>query len=170
MMWFVPGAQWKKSQAFSRRSSILDDENALAGEDEEVLLDVLRVVLPIRFARGKDVDADAVVREAIGQLEVGPVPGLFAPHPACVGQVDDEPARRRGGHTVLGVLDARLVGHVERLREPARASSSSSSTVTASAGSTGGGARPAEACFHACVERPVGARLRAQLMLLAVDG
>ena len=84
---------------------VLDDEDALAREDEEVFLDVLRVVLPVRLARGKDVDADPVVLESVGWLEVGPVAALFAFHPARVRQVDDEPARRRGGRALLGLFE-----------------------------------------------------------------
>ena len=78
MMWFVPGRAVEEVPGFQAPLLILDDEDALAREDEEVLLHVLRVVLPVRLSRLEDVDADPVVLEAVGWLEVGPLAALLA--------------------------------------------------------------------------------------------
>ena len=67
---------------------LLDDEDALSDQDEEVLLHVLRVVLPVRLARLEDVDADSVLLETLRRLEVAPFAALGAPPPARVGEVD----------------------------------------------------------------------------------
>ena len=87
---------------------VLHDEDALAREDEEVLLHGLRVVLPVRLARLDDVDADPVLLEAFRRLEVGPLAALDAPPPARVGEVDHEPPRRRSRDTFLGLLECVL--------------------------------------------------------------
>ena len=57
---------------------VLDDQDALASQDEEVLLDVLRVVLAVRLARLQHVHADPVVLEAVRGLEVGPLAAFLA--------------------------------------------------------------------------------------------
>jgi hypothetical protein len=87
---------------------VLDDQDALAGEDEEVLLDVLGVVLPVRLARLEHVDADPIVLEALGRLEVRPLARNLAAHPACVREVQHERAGLGRGQPVLGLLDPGL--------------------------------------------------------------
>ena len=157
MMWFVPGAQWKKSHAFRRRSSPSTIEDALAGEDEEVLLDVLRVVLAVGLAGREDVDADAVVLEAVGRLEVGPVPARPLLHPAGVGEVEDEPAGRRGVRAVARTARSWLL---RSRRDPTRGvrPRAARGRGRRPSGSTGGGAPSRRLCATPCVERRVVAR------------
>ena len=95
---------------------VLDDQDAFAGEDEEVLLDVLGVVLPVRLAGLEHVDADPVVLEALWRLEVGPLAGNLAAHPACICEVRHERAGLGRGQPVLDVVDVRLLAtHRETL-------------------------------------------------------
>ena len=54
----VQFGQWTKSQAFRRLLSF-DQEQALTGEHEEVLLRVLAVVHRARLARAQDAETDA---------------------------------------------------------------------------------------------------------------
>ena len=69
-MWFVPGGQWTKSQARSVRSCALDEQQALAGEHEEVLLRPLAVVVADRLARLEHVQVQPELLEAALALEV----------------------------------------------------------------------------------------------------
>ena len=59
----TPAGQWKKSPDTQPALLALDEQRALAVQDEERLLDALRVVQAVRLARLDDVHVDAEVRE-----------------------------------------------------------------------------------------------------------
>jgi hypothetical protein len=69
----------------------VEEDRALAGEYEEVLLRALGVVLAVRLARPQDLDVDAVLRERCGDvLEVDPHAPDRVLGRGGVGDVDDE--------------------------------------------------------------------------------
>ena len=77
-----------------------DEQEAVAGEDEEVLLGVLAVVHAVRLTRPEDPDAEAEFLEAvIGVLEaaVAAEDGVFVP--AGSARVDDEATTTFGDKT-----------------------------------------------------------------------
>jgi hypothetical protein len=88
----------------------LDEQQALAGEDEEVLLHLLAVVHAVRLARVQDDQADRDLGEgALAGLEPAFLAELVVVPPARIGRVDDEPAvglrlqaARRLAHAGLG--------------------------------------------------------------------
>src|SRR4051794_20628235 len=96
---------------------LLDEEQAFAGEDEEVLLHVLGVVEPVRLARVEDVNADPVLLElARLGLDVRPLASTRIACPRDLGHVQHKPARRGHDRARLGLLDLRLPGgHGETL-------------------------------------------------------
>jgi hypothetical protein len=99
----IPGLQ--------RALLLLDQEQAFAREDEEVLLHVLGVIEPVRLARMQDVDADPVLLElARFGLEVRPLSAALVSRPRDIGHVEHEPARRAHDRAGVGLLDLRLPG------------------------------------------------------------
>ena len=70
MMCSVPPGQWKKSHAPEPALLLLDDQQALAGDDEEALLRVLAVIHPHRLARCEDADVETELREPPLAFEV----------------------------------------------------------------------------------------------------
>ena len=87
----VHGGQWTKSHCLQRTLLALDQQQALAGQDEEILLVLLAVVHARRLPRLEDADVEAELREALIAFEarVGTVVTL---EPARLAGVDDEPA------------------------------------------------------------------------------
>src|SRR6266511_2102491 len=83
-----------------------DDEEALAGEHEEVLLRVLAVVHAARLAGREDADVDAEVGEAGLSLEarVGASDAAVVVLPLRLPRVDHEPALALGDEAALGRL------------------------------------------------------------------
>src|SRR5439155_14665768 len=85
----------------------LDQEQAFAAEDEEVLLRVFPVVLPVRLAGLQDADADPDLLEPFaGRLERRVEAAAVVLEPPRVPRVHHEPARR---HVVTLALLAALV-------------------------------------------------------------
>ncbi len=75
----------------------LHDQEALAGEDEKVLLRVLGVVHAVRLARSQDPDTDPHLVEArLLAVEQRVAIEPAAVEPARLARVDDEPALARG--------------------------------------------------------------------------
>ena len=90
----------------------LDDEQALAGEDKEVLLRLLGVVHAVRLARPEDADADTDFREAgILAFERGVAPEPVALEPARVANVENKPALTGRAGSVIAVLERSLGNH-----------------------------------------------------------
>jgi hypothetical protein len=90
----------------------LDDEQALAREDEEVLLRVLGVVHGARLARSQDTDADPDLGEArLLGVEHREVIATVAVEPACVADVHDEPPFGDGFQAMVGALGSGLRNH-----------------------------------------------------------
>ena len=69
---FVHGGQWTKSHAFKLPLLALDHEDALAGDDEEVLLADLAVVHAGRLAGLEHGDPDAELLEVAVAFEIRP--------------------------------------------------------------------------------------------------
>src|SRR5262245_39699545 len=87
---------------------LLDEQQALTGEHEEVLLHALRVIEAVHLAGMEDVDADPVLLELAFRVpEVHPLAALVVPHPGHVGGIQDEPARGRDDRALVGLLDRR---------------------------------------------------------------
>jgi hypothetical protein len=98
----------------------LDEQDALAGEHEEVLLLRLPVVEAVRLAGWQDVDPDADLCE-LGRRSLeralragGAQLSAFRGQPFGVGDVDDEPARSGRRQPRTAVLERRL-GHAASL-------------------------------------------------------
>ena len=90
----------------------LDDRDALALQDEEALLRVLRVVHAVRLARVQDVHAEAEVGRGRGRrLERAEDAVALGRLPRDLGEVEDPPAGVGGDPAVLAVLDPRLLAH-----------------------------------------------------------
>ena len=90
----------------------LHDQEALAGEDEKVLLRVLCVVHAVRLARSQDPDTDAHLVEArvlAVEQRVAIVPA--AVEPAGLARVDHEPAFSGGRESLPGVLERGFRNH-----------------------------------------------------------
>ena len=102
--WVVLGAQWRKSHSRNRRSFPLDDQQALAAQDEEVLLIGLAVVHGAGLARLENVDLEADLRvllhlelrslldEAAVGLKGAARTEDIVPHPRDVADVEHKPA------------------------------------------------------------------------------
>ena len=69
-----------------------DQQQALAAQDEEVLLPVLRVVVAVRLPRPQHLDVDAVVLEVRRALKGDTRAELVVVEPRGVARVDDEPS------------------------------------------------------------------------------
>ena len=106
-----PGRAVHEVPRFQRSLLAFDDQQALAGEDEEVLLRVLAVVHAVRLPWAEDADADPDLVEAdlvALELRVGIE---LAREPACVAHVQDEPALADRPQTVSIVLERGLRNH-----------------------------------------------------------
>jgi hypothetical protein len=90
----------------------LDEQQALATEHEEVLLDSLRVVVAVRLA-GLDhrhVDPD-VPEMQVGRLEAAVRAEVRMIPPGAVGDVDDEPPARSRSEARLAFLELSFLDH-----------------------------------------------------------
>jgi hypothetical protein len=88
---------------------ILDDQDALALQDEEVLLLGLAVVERVRLAGLENDKPDPELRERLVELrELGGVSEVPADAPPGVARVDDEPARRDGDEPAAGLVEVRF--------------------------------------------------------------
>ena len=95
----VQGGQWKKSHGPEPPLLPLDQEQALAREDEEPLLVLLAVVHAARLPGREDGDVEPDLGEAHVALERGVAAEDLVLPPAGLARVDDEPAlalRARG--------------------------------------------------------------------------
>ena len=106
----VHGGQWTKSHVEAPFLA-LDQEKALAGEHEEVLLRVLAVVHPARLAGAEDAELDADL------VEAGPL-GLQRPEEAEVtfepwrlARVQDVPALAGRADAVFDLLERSFRNH-----------------------------------------------------------
>src|SRR4029079_9128979 len=100
----------------------LDQQQALAAQDQEVLLATLSVVVAVRLSRPQHLDVDAEVREAGPALERDAGAEPLVVHPLGLAGVEDEPAlagrlaaagqgRRRGfGHHRVTIASPGLCG------------------------------------------------------------
>src|SRR2546430_8051986 len=107
----VLGVRWAVHEVpcLQRALFAFDQREALAREDEEVLLVRLAVVPAARLARQQDRDRVADVRERdLVSLEDARRPEHIVVDPSGVADVDDEPAVRRRGEAVIGLLEPRL--------------------------------------------------------------
>src|SRR4029078_8495417 len=84
----------------------LDEEPALPGKDEEVLVQRLRVVEAVRLARVHygDVDAELAERKLV-RLEHRPRAERLRHPPLGISDVDDEPAFARGNEAGAGIRE-----------------------------------------------------------------
>jgi hypothetical protein len=90
----------------------LHEQNALAGDDEEVFLAGLCVVQPPRPTRLKHPHVDAELGEGrLPGFEEAGRPEHVVRLPRRVAQVDDEPAVGDGPQAGTGMLERRLVYH-----------------------------------------------------------
>jgi hypothetical protein len=92
-----------------------DEQDALAGEHEEVLLRILAVVHGARLAGSQDADADAdLVEPRVLRLEGCVEAAAVGLEPGHLAGVEDEPPRPGGADAVRYALERSLGGH--RLR------------------------------------------------------
>jgi hypothetical protein len=91
----------------------LDQQQALAREDEEVLLIRLAVVEPARHARLKDAErvADLAERRRAVAFERAARAERVVRHPGCVAHVHDEPALGDRGQSGGQLLETRFLRH-----------------------------------------------------------
>ncbi len=80
----------------------LDHEDALAGDDEEVLLAALAVVQAVPLSRLEHVDPEAEPGPLLLAFEAGVLAALLALYPGHVAGVEDEPPLALGDEAVLG--------------------------------------------------------------------
>jgi hypothetical protein len=100
----VPGGQWTKSH--------LDQEQARAGEDEEVLLVRLVVVSAARLTGLQHGDRESKLWEGdVVALDDARVAEHVVRHPRGVRDVDDEPAVGDRREPAEQLLESRFVGH-----------------------------------------------------------
>src|SRR5439155_14223226 len=92
---------------------VLDDQHALACEDEEILLRVLGVVSPEALPRLEHADVDPELREAVLALVDAVDPERILV-PAGLTRVDDEPALALRHETGFRLLEAGLGNHSPR--------------------------------------------------------
>src|SRR5437764_5650001 len=104
----------------------IDEQHALAGQDEEVLLFRCRVVERVRLAWPDHVQHQAQLREhdrrelrmAVNdpgtRLERASRAELLVRHPRRIGNVDDEPAVASRHETRVDRLETRLLHHANR--------------------------------------------------------
>jgi hypothetical protein len=92
----------------------LDEQQALAGEHEEVLLGVLAVIHAVRLARLQHLDVDAEVGEAdVALADARGAERLVMP-PRRLERVDDEPALTRRNEPTLGLPERSLADNAYR--------------------------------------------------------
>src|ERR1051325_9575433 len=108
MMWFVPGGQCVKAHARSRRSCPSTEQQAFAGEHEEVFLLVLAVVHAHRLTGLEDVQVDPELVEPLLALEVAEAAQVPRIPPAALARVDDEPALAVGREAELRLAERDL--------------------------------------------------------------
>jgi len=89
----------------------LHDQQRLPGEDEKVFLVGLPVVHGHRLTRPEHGEVDRDLREIRSPLERQDGSGSVAAPPAGLAGVQDEPALRGRGETVLGLFDRRFGSH-----------------------------------------------------------
>src|SRR6185436_19580697 len=89
----------------------LDDQQRLAGEDEEALLVGLPVIHGHRLAGLEHVQVCAELRPVLVALDVAGGSAAFAVQPAHVARVDDVPSLALRDEAVLLGLDLRFVDH-----------------------------------------------------------
>src|SRR4051794_8971192 len=94
---------------------LLDDQDALARDDEEALLGVLAVVHADPLTGLKHVDVDAELLETALSFEVAVDPERADAAPARVSRVDDEPAVVVDDEPVLGHPRRGFLGHEDSL-------------------------------------------------------
>ena len=88
----------------------LDEQQALTGEHEEVLLRVLAVVHRARLAGPQDAEADAeLVETPVGRVEGHVVAAAVVVNHVMLARVDDEPAFADRPDARLGALEPRLL-------------------------------------------------------------
>src|SRR5438105_3403652 len=88
----------------------LDEEEALAREDEKVLLVFFAVIHARRLPGLEHADVDPELREARVALEAR-VGAVVAVEPARVARVDDEPPFALGCETLAGRFERRFRNH-----------------------------------------------------------
>jgi hypothetical protein len=121
-VWAVRGGQWTKSHWRSAFLA-LDEQQALACEDKEILLRRLGVVETAQAARLEHGEGHAklwetllleirtLAQDAPVRLEdTGGSEGLVA-HPCCLAHVDDEPAGAHRGEPRANVVEAGFLAH-----------------------------------------------------------
>ena len=91
---------------------LFDDESALAGDDEEVLLGVLAVVEAGGRSGLQDSKVDADLREPCLALEAATGSEARAAHPGSVRGVQHEPADASSNRAAGCAFQTRLVHHV----------------------------------------------------------
>src|SRR3954469_16709846 len=89
----------------------LDDQEALAREDEEAFLAALAVVQRQGLSGPEHIDVDPEPREAALALEVAVDAELPGVTPADLAGVDDEPSGAPGPEAELRALERRLGNH-----------------------------------------------------------
>src|SRR5262245_66025483 len=85
----------------------LDHEQALTGDDEEVLLAALAVV-EAPLTRADDLDAEAELPPLLPAFEVGVLPAFLASNPRGVARVEHEPALPLGNEPRVRLLQLGL--------------------------------------------------------------
>ncbi len=90
----------------------LHEEQALAGEHEEVLLGLLAVVQPVGLSGPKDGNANSELRElGVGRLELAAGAEVVMVEPPGVAHVHDEPALGLRCEAGPVFLEARFLDH-----------------------------------------------------------
>jgi hypothetical protein len=95
----------------------LDQQQAVAGEHEEVLLVALPVVHAHRFALGEDLEVHADLRELGLVPEWADRAATFRMPPASLARIDDEPARSSLNESRVGRFKRCLRNHGDDSRE-----------------------------------------------------
>ena len=108
----------------------LDDQQRLAGEDEEVLLSRFPVVHPDRLTRTKHEEINPDLREVRVSLEQQTLAPTLPVTPARLPGVQDEPPVSDRDKPALGLLDRGLGCHAEARRSFARTISSERTSAT----------------------------------------
>src|SRR5437867_1729646 len=98
---------------FERPLLALDQQKALAGEDEEVLLVGLTVIPPARLTRLEYGEREADVGEGcVVALEDAGGAERLVRHPRSIRDADDEPAVAHGREAGFQLLEACFLDHV----------------------------------------------------------
>src|SRR5206468_3247931 len=90
----VPGPRRAVDEVPGAKAALLllDDEHALAGDDEEVLLPFLAVVHAVALSRHEDLNAETEAGPVLTSLQDGVLPALLAADPRGITGVQHEPA------------------------------------------------------------------------------